>query len=97
MKTTKVKQLQTSANNNKEESKGSELIQRDSIKDSPFEVVTQDGMSFGVMGQYRLTEPSRDKKAVKEELAAITWNRIIQVIMVLDEIKSKLNKNDEKL
>lgn len=44
------------------------------------------------MGDYRLTEKSNSARKVKEELKKITWNRIIQVVMLLDEVKSKINK-----
>ena len=74
------------------ENSNSELIKRDSITDSPFEVITQNGVSFGTMGQYRVTEPTTDKRKLKKELEKITWNRIIQVIMILDEMKDKLKE-----
>ena len=74
------------------ENSNSELIQRDGITDSPFEVITQNGVSFGTMGQYRLTEPTTDKRKLKKELEKITWNRIIQVVMILDEMKDKLKE-----
>ena len=74
------------------ENSNSELIKRDGITDSPFEVITQNGVSFGTMGQYRLTEPTTDKRKLKRELEKITWNRIIQVIMILDEMKDKLKE-----
>ena len=72
---TKVKQLQTNVKEvAKEGSSKEELIKRVQIKDSPFEVITQDGYSFGVMGNYRLTEKSNDAKEVAKELKKITWN-----------------------
>lgn len=70
----------------------SELVGREEIKNSPFHVVTIDGESFGVMGDYRLTEKNRSKKEVVKQLKSITWNRVIQVIMILEEIKSKNKK-----
>ena len=80
MKTeTKVKKLQPNVGNiNPDYSNNEELIKRFSIKDSPFEVITKDEQSFGVMGNYRLTEPNEDPKLVEAELEKITWNRIIQ-------------------
>tara|TARA_Y100001934_G_scaffold259860_1_gene331543 strand:+ start:251 stop:577 length:327 start_codon:yes stop_codon:yes gene_type:complete len=74
------------------ENSNSELIQRDGITDSPFEVITQNGVSFGTMGQYRLTEPTTDKRKLKRELKEISWNRIVQVVMILDEMKDKLKE-----
>ena len=93
---TKVKQLQTNVEKvAKEGSSKEELIKRVQIKDSPFEVITQDGYSFGVMGNYRLTEKSNDAKEVAKELKKITWNRVIQIVMILDEVKSKIKKQEE--
>jgi translation elongation factor P/translation initiation factor 5A len=93
---TKVKQLQTNVEKVvKEDSGKEELIKRVKIKDSPFEVITQDGYSFGVMGNYRLTEKSNDAKEIAKELKKITWNRVIQIVMILDEVKSKIKKQEK--
>jgi hypothetical protein len=93
---TKVKQLQPNVEKvAKEGSSKEELIKRVQIKDSPFEVITQDGYSFGVMGNYRLTEKSNDAKEIAKELKKITWNRVIQIVMILDEVKSKIKKQEE--
>jgi len=67
-----------------------ELVKRESVKDSPFTIISlEDKEHFGVMGEYRVTETMNSKGEVEDELRRITWNRIIQVIMVLDEIKAK--------
>ena len=97
MKTeTKVKQLQPNAGPiSPDYSNNEELIKRLSVEDSPFEVITKDGESFGVMGNYRLTEPGNDPEKIKAELKKITWNRVIQVVMILDELKSKLKKEEK--
>ncbi len=95
MKDTLVKQLQPNVSKSKKESSNEELIKRVQIKDSPFEVITQDGYSFGVMGNYRLTEKSNDAKDIEKQLKKITWNRIIQIVMILDEVKSKIKKQEE--
>jgi hypothetical protein len=100
MKTeTKVKELRPNVGKiNPDYSNNEELIKRNQIKDSPFEVITKDGKSFGVMGNYRLTEPNKDPRKIEAELEKITWNRVIQVIMILDEIKEKINnKTTEKV
>lgn len=78
--------------NNKDSGSGNQTIKRTEIKDSPFHVITIDGESFGVMGDYRLTEKAGSEKEVKAELKKITWNRIVQVIMILEEVKTKFNK-----
>ena len=96
MKDTKVKQLQPNVKEvNKEDSGGKELIKRTSIKDSPFEIIDKEGVYFGVMGNYRLTPKTTSFKAVEKELREITWNRIIQIVMILDELKGKLTTKKE--
>jgi hypothetical protein len=100
MKTkTKVRKLQPNVGNiNPDYSNNEELIKRIKVKDSPFEVITKDNLSFGVMGNYRLTESNENPKIIEAQLEKITWNRIIQVVMILDEIKEKINnKTTEKV
>jgi len=91
MNVVKTKESKTLLTNVEEQDKEaySETISREEVKDSPFHVITIDGESFGVMGDYRLTE-KMSKEKVKKELKKITWNRIIQVIMLLEEIKTNL-------
>ena len=43
------------------------------------------------MGDYRLTEKAKSKDEVVKELEKITWNRIVQVIMLLEDVKTKMN------
>lgn len=100
MEKSKLKQLQPNAKkvNNKDSGDGNQTITRKEIKDSPFHVITIDGESFGVMGDYRLTEKSADESEVIKELEKFTWNRIVQVVMLLEEVRTKLNnKINEKL
>ena len=91
MNVVKTKESKTLLTNVEDQDKeaSSETISREEVKDSPFHVITIDGESFGVMGDYRLTE-KMSKEKVKKELKKITWNRIIQVIMLLEEIKTNL-------
>ena len=91
MEETKVRQLHTNVNGTDKKNSGKEeLVKREKIKDSPFEIITQQGTSFGIMGDYRVTEQYKKKAEVKKELSKITWNRIVQVIMILEEVKTKL-------
>ena len=83
--------------NSKDSGDGNQTIERTEIKDSPFHVITIEGESFGVMGDYRLTEKAGNKKDVIKQLETITWNRVIQVVMLLDEIKGKLKTKKEKV
>lgn len=93
---TKVKQLHTSANGtDKENSSREELVKRKNIENTPFEIITIEGRSFGAMGSYRVTEAYEKIKDVEKELTKITWDRIVQVIMILNEVKSNLDKTVE--
>jgi hypothetical protein len=85
--TTESEKLQLDA----EEIKNQSLIERVKVEDSPFEIISMEGYHFGVMGDYRLTEKSNDIEEIKKNLESITWNRLIQVIMILDELKEKHN------
>ena len=81
------------------DSQNKELITRTDVKDSPFEIITIKGEKgikdrcFGAMGQYRITEEAETEKEIKEELEKITWNRIIQVMMLI--IKQNVNTENK--
>ena len=76
----------------KETDNSQSLIKRTDIKDSPFIIVTTQGISFGAMGKYKITEDYKTEKEVKQELEKITWNRIAQVILLINET-TKENEN----
>ena len=94
MKTKETKGLKQLQVNAEEVVKGdsSETIKREDVKDSPFTIITIDGKSFGTMGEYRLTEEGNIKD-IRKQLKTITWNRVIQVVMLLDEMKNNLKTN----
>lgn len=66
----------------------SSFIEREEIKDSPFMIISTEEGHFGVMAEYRITEIRNSKEEVMQELERITWNRIVQVIALVNE---KLN------
>lgn len=72
-----------------------ELIKRKPVKDSPFIVVDIEGRCFGAMGEYRITEEKESVEEVREELNKITWDRIVQVCMILIEKNIDINKIKE--
>lgn len=76
----------------------SEIIRRIDVKDTPFEIIVQEGKAFGVMGKYRITEAYEKESTVHEELKKVTWNRIVQIIMLLWEQKeeNKITTKKEK-
>lgn len=74
--------------------KASELIKRTEIENTPFTVVTIKEESFGSMGKYRITEIYKTEDEVKKELENITWNRIVQVMLLITESlkENEINK-----
>jgi len=61
-----------------------ELVKREDVKDSPFTIVTTEEGSFLTMGKYRLSEPG-ELEQIRKESKKITWNRLIQVMMLVGE------------
>jgi hypothetical protein len=74
---------------NKKDSGNEQVIERFPIENSPFTVISVDEDHFGVMGEYRMTENYKSRGECEDELKCITWNRIIQVMMVLEQIRNK--------
>ncbi|AXH74418.1 MAG: hypothetical protein [Microviridae sp.] len=73
-----------------DEQPGEELIQRDEVENTPFQVITINKESFGVFGQYRITEMYHTKQQCMAELRRMDWNRIVQICTLINEM---LNKN----
>ena len=98
METLAKESLSTNVEELTNKDSGNELVERWQIKDTPFTVITIEGKKhFGVMGEYRVTEEMESRGAVEDELKKMTWNRMIQVMMILEEIRRKDSKFDEKV
>lgn len=93
METIKLKKSKKNAEV-QDNSKSSKLIEREDLAKTPFTVVTTNGESFGTMGKYRITEFYATKEEVKKDLEQMTWNRIVQVAMLVAEtMKEQTIKN----
>lgn len=75
-----------------EEKEGSELIKRTDVKNSPFVIISADGNHFAALGNYRLTELYTSFEECKNDIQKITWNRIIQIITLTNDILNNKNK-----
>jgi len=63
-------------------------ISRHEVEESPFTVVGNDeGGWVGTMGKYRITEQYDSKEDCIIEVGKITWNRIVQVLILINQIK----------
>jgi len=74
--------------------KQSYLIEHENVEETPFTMVKNEGIWYGVIGNHRLTEGHNDKEELKKELTEITWNRLVQVIWAINE-KFKIIKENE--
>lgn len=67
------------------------LIDREIIKNTPFEIISTELGSFLCMGRYRFTEPMKTKEEVKKYLEHNNYNIILQMIMAVhEETKEKM-------
>lgn len=82
----------------KVEENNTELISKKDVKDSPFTIVSMNETEehFAVLGEYRITEKYKSIEKAEKEVVKITWNRIIQIMMIMTE-KMKDNAMIEKL
>lgn len=85
MKTKELKNTEQNVKNEDSLNSNYELVRRTEIKDTPFTVITTEEGSFIVMGKYRLTEPFKTEEEAMDEGEKMTWNRIVQVVMLLWE------------
>jgi len=67
-----------------------ELIKREEVEGTPFIIVTTENGSFGVLGEFRITEV-KEIEVLREELRYVDWNKIVQVVMILI---NKMQKQD---
>lgn len=89
MNSQKKMELNTESSNidglQKKTNKEDYLIKYENVIDTPFTIVSKDEGHFGVMGKHQITLPYEDKGKLRTDLKKITWNRLIQVIMILKE------------
>lgn len=84
MEVIKSKNTQKSAKKASKQNSNYELLKKEDVENTPFTIITMDGKSFGAMGTHRITAYGK-KEEIREELKEMTWNRIVQVIMILTE------------
>lgn len=61
----------------------SELLKREPIEDTPFEVVTTEKGSFVGMGMYRMTEVYDKPEHAKDAIMKLTWKNVINVFAIM--------------
>lgn len=73
----------------KDDTKNEQMIKRTEIPNSPFVVITTEHGSFGTLGNYKLTEEFNTEKEAINATQAMTWNRLIQVMSLVNTILNK--------
>ena len=68
-----------------------ELINREPLEDTPFTIITvkEKGISFGALGIYKVTKDFKTPEEVKSYFKDITWNKIANLIIIINEIITK--------
>lgn len=66
------------------------------VKDTPFSMVREEGIWFGLCGNNRITAGYTNKEALEEELKKIDWNKITQVIYTMVEKWETLKKQENE-
>lgn len=90
MSKNKLQEVAEKPTKQKSSSKGEELIKRHEVSATPFMIIEHEKKFFGSLANYRITEEYDSLKECQNELTAVTWNRIVQVTMLLIEtIKSE--------
>jgi len=74
--------------------KSKELVKRTQVDETPFTIITdtEKNVSFGVMGKYKITEDYKTEEECRSELKKITWNRLIQIVMLIIDTLNTMDK-----
>ena len=68
-------------------------LSRHEVEESPFTVVGNDENGWvGTMGKYRITEQFNSKEEAIKDVEVITWNRIVQVLILVNQLKEVDNE-----
>lgn len=68
-------------------------LTRHDVEDSPFVVIGNDENGWvGTMGKYRISEEFKTMEECKKDLEQITWNRIVQVLVLINQINEVKNE-----
>lgn len=72
-----------------EEQEKTELVTRENIPNSPLWIVGYEDKYYGLLGNYRLTEPMDTKEEVRELIEPMTWDNITRLIQIVIELNKQ--------
>lgn len=91
LQNTELLNTQTSAEQ-QDSNQSSQLIERETLDGTPFEIVTTEEGTFVALGSYRLTE-FMSKEDAKEKIQKKHWDLIISVNLALGHAQKKFIEN----
>lgn len=83
--TSSIYTVQEAKNGSSETTEKEELLEQHKVQDTPFTIVKYGEQWFLTMGKYRLTEPSKSREIIEQQINDVSWDRIMQVMMVTIE------------
>lgn len=95
---TTEKELYTSLDTSEDKTVNEELVTRIDVEDSPFVIIGTDRGYFVSLGEFRLSDTFKTEEEAWDDAVSMTWNRMIQVVMVLLDKREQLEQiiNDTK-
>jgi len=75
--------------------KGQVEVKTTELEGTPFILIEEAGGYYGIMGKYRLTEKKESLEEVKEEITEMSWNNIVKVMMIVNDINLSIKKINE--
>ncbi len=77
-------------------SSSNELVEVKPIPNTPFAAVKVDTGWFLCIGKYRLSEILDSEEAVIEDAKDTSWDRLMQVILAVNQLNFKISDANEK-
>ncbi len=72
--------------------KGTSILEKVNIPDSPFIIVEENGKFYGLLGKYRLTEECETREEAVKETTKMTWDNLIKMMIVIQDMEIEINK-----
>jgi hypothetical protein len=70
-------------------------LEFESIENTPFTIVKDKDIYYGLIGNHRITQSYSDKEELKTEVTRISWDRIVQVVWAIAEKYKDINLEKE--
>lgn len=71
------------------QNKTEELVKREKVNGTPFEIITAEGKNFVALGKYRVTDDTQTVEELKEKIFNLDYDFLINMVFVLIEITDK--------